>query len=240
MGHYGINTPMISFHEHNEKRRVDSVLDRIAGGESVALVSDAGTPLVSDPGYPLVSAASSRGITVSPVPGPCALVAALSASGLAVDRFVFEGFVPPKAGPRDTLIRRINDQDATVVMYESSHRILATLSAMKAQFASDRQMVIGREISKKFESFYRGSAASLLEQLEASDDNRRGEFVIMVSAAVAREPGEEELRRMLAILLAELPLKSASRIAANWFGRSRKLAYAAGLDLERNGRSICE
>ncbi len=238
--HYDIRTPVIAFHEHNERKQSGALLDRIARGESMALVSDAGTPLISDPGYPLVSEARERGITVSPVPGPCALVAALSASGLPTDRFVFEGFVPPKAGARDSLIAQISREPATVVLYESSHRILNTLDAMAAHLGADRTIVIGREISKRFESFYRGDAATLRAHLEADSDRQRGEFVIMVEGAGPRDPAEDEIRRLLELLQPEMSHGAASRVAAEWFGIPRKRAYALGLARDRNGRSIWE
>ncbi len=238
MNHFSIHTPLTAFHEHNERERVDAVLQRLESGDDVALVSDAGTPLISDPGYPLVRAARQRGLAVSPIPGPCAVVAALSASGLPTDRFVFEGFVPAKAGARNTLLQRLVGEIRTVVLYESSHRILKTLAAMEAILGDDRELVLGREISKKFETFYHGTAAQILHRLKDGDHDRKGEFVLMVSPASVAEEDTAELTGLLQLLMTELSVKSASRIAAEWAGVSRKRAYELALALERKGRSI--
>lgn len=240
MAHFGIRTPMQPFHEHNERNREAAVLARLEAGDRVALVSDAGTPLISDPGYPLVHAARGRGIVVSPVPGPCAMVAALSASGLPTDRFVFEGFVPPKPGARGKLLERLVAEQRTVVLYESSHRIMKTLEAMEEMLPEDRGLVVGREISKKFETFYQGSAAEIRRVLGGGEHDLKGEFVLLVSPAPATEADETEVLRLLGLLLRELPLKPASRIAADWAGISRKRAYELGLDLDRKGRSTWE
>ena len=238
MQHFGIRTPMQAFHEHNERERLDGVLQKLADGQDVALVSDAGTPLISDPGYPLVRAARQRGLTVSPIPGPCALVAALSASGLPTDRFVFEGFVPAKAGARQTLLQRLADEPRTVVLYESSHRIVKTLEAMAEVFDDSRELVLGREISKKFETFYAGTPAQILQSLTTGAYDRKGEFVLMIAPAPEAAEDTPELNGLLTLLLTELSVKSASRIAAEWTGVSRKRAYELALALERKGRSI--
>ena len=236
MRHFRLGTPMQSLHEHNERGRVAEILRRLSAGEQVALVSDAGTPLIADPGYPLVSEARRQGYTVSPVPGPCALVAALSASGLPVDRFVFEGFVPAKAGARKALLDRIAVEERTAVLYESSHRILETLDGMSAVLGPDRAVVVGREISKKFETFYQGNAAGVLAQLRAGTEHQYGEFVVMVAGAPAENADEAALRRLLLLLLEELPVKTASRIAAAWTGAGRNQVYALALALGKNGR----
>ena len=234
MRHFNLGTPLRSFHDHNERSQVAEVLQRLSSGETVALVSDAGTPLISDPGYPLVSEARRQGFTVSPVPGPCALVAALSASGLPVDRFVFEGFVPAKAVARQALLARVAAEERTVVLYESSHRILQTLENLSSVLGPERTVVIGREISKRFETFYQGEAVDVLEQLRAGAEHQHGEFVVMVEGAPPQDVDEAMLRRLLQLLLEELPVKTASRIAAAWSGAGRNRVYAMALDLGRN------
>ncbi|MXY66704.1 MAG: 16S rRNA (cytidine(1402)-2'-O)-methyltransferase [Gammaproteobacteria bacterium] len=234
MRHFNLGTPLSSFHDHNERQQVPEVLRRLSAGENIALVSDAGTPLISDPGYTLVSAAREQGFTVSPVPGPCALVAALSASGLPVDRFVFEGFVPARKGARQALLDRVAVEERTVVLYESSHRILETLEDMSSVLGPDRAVVIGREISKRFETFYRGDAVDVLEQLRAGTEHQYGEFVVMVEGAPAQDADEAMLRKLLQLLLDELPVKTASRIAAAWSGAGRNRVYALALDLGKN------
>ena len=234
MRHFNLGTPLSSFHDHNERQQVPEILRRLSAGENIALVSDAGTPLISDPGYSLVSAAREQGFTVSPVPGPCALVAALSASGLPVDRFVFEGFVPARKGARQALLDRVAVEERTVVLYESSHRILETLEDMSSLLGPDRVVVIGREISKRFETFYRGDAADVLEQLRAGTEHQYGEFVVMVEGAPAQDADEVMLRKLLQLLLDELPVKTASRIAAAWSGAGRNRVYALALDLGKS------
>ncbi len=240
MRHFNLGTPLRSFHDHNERSQVPEVLRRLSAGENIALVSDAGTPLISDPGYSLVSEARRQGFTVSPVPGPCALAAALSASGLPVDRFVFEGFVPAKPGARQALLARVAGEERTVVLYESSHRILETLENMSAVLDSGRTVVIGREISKKFETFYQGDAVDVLGQLRAGTGHQHGEFVVMVEGAPPQDADETMLRRLLELLLQELPVKTASRIAAAWFGVGRNQVYALALDLGKEPRSSQE
>lgn len=234
MRHFNLGTPLSSFHDHNERQQVPEVLRRLSAGENIALVSDAGTPLISDPGYSLVSAAREQGFTVSPVPGPCALVAALSASGLPVDRFVFEGFVPARKGARQALLDRVAVEERTVVLYESSHRILETLEDMSSVLDSDRTVVIGREISKRFETFYRGDSVDVLEQLRAGTEHQYGEFVVMVEGAPVQDADEVMLRKLLQLLLDELPVKTASRIAAAWSGAGRNRVYALALDLGKS------
>ncbi|MXX16929.1 MAG: 16S rRNA (cytidine(1402)-2'-O)-methyltransferase [Gammaproteobacteria bacterium] len=240
MRHFNLGTPLSSFHDHNERQQVPEVLRRLSAGENIALVSDAGTPLISDPGYTLVSAAREQGFTVSPVPGPCALVAALSASGLPVDRFVFEGFVPARKGARQALLDRVAVEERTVVLYESSHRILETLEDMSSVLGPDRAVVIGREISKRFETFYRGDAVDVLEQLRAGTEHQYGEFVVMVEGAPAQDADEVMLRKLLQLLLDELPVKTASRIAAAWSGAGRNRVYALALDLGKNNDTNSE
>ncbi|OGY84192.1 MAG: 16S rRNA (cytidine(1402)-2'-O)-methyltransferase [Candidatus Kerfeldbacteria bacterium RIFCSPHIGHO2_12_FULL_48_17] len=178
--HYGITTPTLSYHQHSGVAKTEAVVARLRAGEDMALVTDAGTPGISDPGYALIAAALAAGVEVVPIPGPAALIAALSASGLDTHQFHFLGFLPHKKG-RQTLFRQIADSSVTTVFYESPHRIVKTLLALAASFGEDRQVVVARELTKIHEEFVRGSAQEIHDQLVAKDAVR-GEFVVMVSA----------------------------------------------------------
>ncbi len=237
MRHFDLKTPLKSFHEHNEKKQVTEIMRRLSNGAHIALVSDAGTPLISDPGYCLVREARRQGFRVSPIPGPCAMIAALSVSGLPIDRFVFEGFVPAKEGARRTLLRRVVEEQRTVVLYESCHRILQTLAELSHSLDPERTVVVGREISKKFETFYHGGAGEVLGQLQGGAEHQNGEFVVMVSGAPASDPATANLQDLLALLLDELPVKTASRIVSTWSGMGRNQIYALALALEKETRT---
>jgi 16S rRNA (cytidine1402-2'-O)-methyltransferase len=188
LDHYGIQTPTISYHEHNEASRAADLAARMTAGESVALVSDAGMPLVSDPGYRLVRAAIEAGVRVEPVPGPSALLAALAASGLPTDAFRFGGFLPHKAGQRQRVLESLKDEQATVIFYEAPHRILEALEAI-AQALGPRPVVAAREITKIHEEFLRGTAEEVRSQL-ASRDSVKGEFTLLIGKGT--EPVADE------------------------------------------------
>lgn len=185
--HYGIRKPLISYHEHNELTRTPEILAALQNGQSVALVSDAGTPLVSDPGYRVVSAAIENGFSVVPVPGPSAILSALTASGLPTDQFRFIGFVPQKAGARRKTIEALKRETATVIAYESPHRILDCLAEM-AEILGDRRLVLARELTKLHEEFLRGTAQSILEDLQARPAIK-GEITLVIAGS----EGEVEL-----------------------------------------------
>ncbi|MDD9875511.1 MAG: 16S rRNA (cytidine(1402)-2'-O)-methyltransferase [Gammaproteobacteria bacterium] len=235
--HWDIRAPVRSFHQHNEAARLPSLLRRLGGGARMALISDAGTPLISDPGYRLVRRAREQGITVTPVPGPSAAIAALSASGQPAARFCFEGFLPATAEARRRRLNSLQDEPRTLVFYESSHRISATLEAMASVFGGQRPATVAREISKRFETFYGGTLAEILTAMAACDHHRKGEFVIILSGATAPRPESRRMEEIMALLSAEMPLKRASRIASQILGANRNECYEAGVKAKRKGRS---
>ncbi|RMF95543.1 MAG: 16S rRNA (cytidine(1402)-2'-O)-methyltransferase [Gammaproteobacteria bacterium] len=229
----GLSKRMRSLHEHNEAARVPELLGRLAAGESVALLSDAGTPLVSDPGYRLVSAAAAEGLPVIPVPGPCAAIAALSVAGLPTDSFYFAGFLPARAAARRRRLQALAGERATLVFYETARRIDASLAALADEFGGDRPAVLCRELSKRHETIYRGSLASLPALLAADPGGHRGEMTLVVGGAPAAAAAEAELRRVFGILAGELPPARAASLAARIAGGRRADAYRlAGLQDE--------
>lgn len=223
---FGIDRPMLALHEHNEAALAERLVERLAAGESFALISDAGTPLVSDPGFRLVRAARAAGVRVSPVPGACAAIAALSVAGLPSDRFCFEGFLPAKAGARRQRIAELADEARTLVFYESSHRIAETLADMAGGFGADRPAVLARELTKRFETVLDGPLAMLAERVVADPDQQRGEFVVIVDGAPDSEDHAlQQGRRLYRALVEHLPPSQAARIAAELSGAPRKALY---------------
>ena len=234
LAHYGIGTPLLSVHEHNEREVAGRLVQRLLAGEDIALISDAGTPLISDPGFHLVRVARRAGIRVIPLPGPSALVAALSVSGLPTDRFAFEGFLPAKQAARRQRLQGLAATTATLVFYESSHRILDCLADMSACLGGAREASIARELTKTFETVLTGTLSGLLERLRADSHQQKGEFVVMVQGAPPRDPAEVDAvsGQVLAILMSELPLKQAVSLAARITGASRNVLYQQGLKLK--------
>lgn len=231
---FGIRARMSSLHEHNEARVVDGIVRRILAGESMALVSDAGTPLVSDPGYRLVQAAAAAGVLVSPVPGPSAPIAALSVAGLPTDRFAFEGFLPARSAGRRSALAALSAEARTLVFLESPGRLVAWLADAAAVLGAAREAVVARELTKLHESLYRGGLAALAERLADDPDAARGEVVIVVAGAPGGGTGEGDeaaLARVLPVLLEELPPSRAVRVAARLTGVPRRRAYAAAVAL---------
>jgi len=226
LAHFGIEKPLLALHEHNEEALSGRLVARLAGGESLALVSDAGTPLVSDPGFRLVRAAREAGIRVSPVPGPSALIAALSVAGLPSDRFAFEGFLPAKAGARRERLAALAGEPRTLVFYESSHRIADTLADCVAAFGGERPAAVARELTKLFETVLDGDLAALQARVDADPDQRRGEFVLLVQGAGDDADARiAEGRRVYALLAAELKPSLAAKLAADISGAPRKALY---------------
>ncbi len=226
LAHYGIDKPLVALHDHNEEALSARIVERLRAGESLALVSDAGTPLVSDPGFRLVRAARAAGIQVSPIPGACAAIAALSVAGLPSDRFAFEGFLPAKSSGRRERLARLAGATATLVFYESSHRIEESLTDMVAVFGGERPAVVARELTKLFETVLDGTLDSLLAQVQADPNQRKGEFVVMVQGAVDDEAAQiAEGRRLYAKLSEHLPPSTAAKLAAELSGAPRKALY---------------
>ena len=226
LAHFGIDTPLLALHEHNEQQLAQRLVARLLAGDSLALVSDAGTPLVSDPGYRLVQAARAAGIRVSPVPGPCALIAALSVAGLPSDRFAFEGFLPAKASARRERLAALAGETRTLVFYESAHRIEESLADLCAAFGGERPAVLARELTKLFETVLDGTLANLQSRVQADPDQRKGEFVLVVQGM--GEDADAKLaegRRVHAILARQLPPSAAAKLAAEITGAPRKALY---------------
>lgn len=230
--HFGVRTPCIALHEHNEREVSPAILGRLAKGDSVALISDAGTPLISDPGYHLVHTARAKGIRVAPIPGPCALIAALSASGLPSDRFVFEGFLPTRTGPRRTRLSELRDEPRTLILYESPHRILDCIDDMAQVFGAERRAVIARELTKLFETLHEDTLPRLADWLRADENQQRGEFVILVRGSTLEARGEAEAQRVVQILMTELPVKQAAALAAQITGLKKNALYDYALRLK--------
>ena len=229
LSHFGISKPLVALHDHNEEAMADRVVSRLLGGESLAVVSDAGTPLVSDPGFRLVRAARAAGVKVSPIPGACAAIAALSVAGLPSDRFVFEGFLPAKAAARRERLHKLAAETGTLVFYESSHRIAESLADMALAFGAERPAVVARELTKLFETVLDGSLSQLLAKVQADDNQRKGEFVVMVQGAGDDEEARiAEGRRLYAKLNEHLPPSTAAKLAAELSGAPRKALYGQG------------
>jgi len=231
--HLGIDTPMISLHEYNEQARIEQIIARLIAGESVALISDAGTPLISDPGFALVRAVREAGFAVQAVPGACAAIAALSVAGLPSDRFVFEGFLPSKAGARRARLAALADETRTLLVYESSHRIQRSVADIAATMGAQRAVGLCRELTKLHEQSVVLGAADLLDWLGADDNRRRGEFVLVIAGApvIERAAAQIDLDRLLGELLALTGTKQAAKAAARLTGLATNDIYARALEL---------
>lgn len=232
LAHFGIATPMLAYHEHNEAEQSVRLLELLQAGHDIALISDAGTPLINDPGFRLVRAAREAGIAVVPVPGPSALVAALSVAGLPVDRFVFEGFLPAKQAARRRRLAELVGEPRTLVFYESTHRIVDSIADLAEVFGGVREAAIARELTKRFETVRAGSLGELQQWLGGDPDQRRGEFVILVRGAPQTAGSESlDVDRLLRELLAELGVKRAAAVAGRVTGLPKKQLYQRALAL---------
>jgi 16S rRNA (cytidine1402-2'-O)-methyltransferase len=223
---FGIRTPMLSMHEHNESQRTEALIERLARGESIALVSDAGTPLISDPGFALVAAARAREIQVIAIPGPSAVIAALSIAGLASDRFTFEGFLSAKSSARRAQLDALRTEARTMVFYETPHRLTEALVDLAEMFGAERRAVICRELTKQHESSYAGTLAELQTRAGVDADMSRGEIVIVVAGSgVHHTAAQIDSDRLLRALLEDLSPSQAAKIAARMTGEKRSDLY---------------
>jgi 16S rRNA (cytidine1402-2'-O)-methyltransferase len=238
LNYLGIDTPLVSYHDHNEQDRSDDLIQKLKQGQSGALISDAGTPLISDPGYRLVLKAHEQGITVIPIPGACALIAALSASGLATDKFLFAGFLPHKTKARCDQLATYVDDPYTLIFYEAPHRILETVQDCVQVLGGERLACIAREITKKFESIIMSPLTDILQKLEAETIPAKGEFVLMVAgkphSKEATDEAQQEIDRILNVLLAEMPLKQAVQITVKLTGGAKNFIYDRAMALKQN------
>ncbi|MGB5260957.1 MAG: 16S rRNA (cytidine(1402)-2'-O)-methyltransferase [Gammaproteobacteria bacterium] len=233
LAHFGVGTRMMALHDHNERSMADSLVQRLGQGEDVALICDAGTPLISDPGYVLVRSARAAGIDVLSVPGPSALTAALSVAGLPTDRFRFEGFLPPKQAARRQRLATLAAETVTLVFYESSHRIVDTLSDMAECLGPGREVVVARELTKVFETVRAGTPGELSRALAEDVQQQKGEFVVMVQGDTADcTTLDVQSRQTLAVLLEELPLRRAAALAAKITGVAKNRLYDYGLEIK--------
>ena len=230
LGHYGISTRTRAYHEHSDQGLISTLISELRNGEDMALISDAGTPLISDPGYRLVHDARSNGIRVTPIPGASALIAALSASGQATNRFCFEGFLPAKQTARREKLTELICEKRSIVFYESSHRIAESISDMASIFGADRNATIARELTKKFETFYSGSLEALTMEIGSDDINRKGEFVVIVAGNQSGNKNWQEASTLASRLQSAMPMKTACRIAAETFSVSKNDLYQHLLD----------
>jgi 16S rRNA (cytidine1402-2'-O)-methyltransferase len=234
--HFGIQTPQLSLHDHNETARSIEIIARLQKGGSVALVSDAGTPAISDPGFELVRTAAAAGIEIVTIPGPCAAIAALSIAGLPTDRFCFEGFLPARGAARRQRLASLADEPRTLVFYESPHRIVEAIEDCAAAFGDARPAVVVREATKLHETTYRGALQELLATARGDADFARGEIVLLIAGVPptrASEGRDVALDKALAVLLKELPLKQAAALAAQLTGTRDNEAYKRALELKQ-------
>lgn len=230
----GNKTALLSLHEHNERERSLSIVERLKSGQSIALVSDAGTPLISDPGYVLVNHVIDAELNVVPIPGPSAVITALSIGGLPTDRWSFEGFFPSKTSARVKMMQSLVDQNQTMVFYESSHRIQNCLEDMVSVFGPDRRVVVARELTKTFETVLRGKIEAVLQLVQGDSNQRKGEFVILVAGTPKEvvSPQDPRVVSLIAELKPLLPPKKIASAIANAFGGSKKSYYEAIVALD--------
>ena len=232
LSHYGIKKPFFALHDHNEQQKADLLVEKLRAGTNIALISDAGTPLISDPGFHLVRKCRQAGIKVAPLPGACAAITALCASGIASDRFCFEGFLPAKSKARRDRLQNLQKEDRTLIFYESTHRILDTLADVEELFGAERYVVLAREITKTWETISGDSVGNLRRWLNEDANRTKGEMVLIVEGCI--ETGETEFSpevvKALKLIAAELPLKKAAAIVAELYGYKKNALYQFGLE----------
>jgi len=232
--HYNIKAKTYTLHDHNERENSTKLLKKLLAGASIAIISDAGTPLVSDPGYVLVNEVIRNQVKVVPIPGPSALIGALSVAGLPTDRFCFEGFLPAKSVARLNRLKQLLVEPRTMIFYEAPHRILATLRDMVTVFSGIRQAVIARELTKTFETLQRDSLDALVEWVDQDQNQQKGEIVLLVHGAPERQHSDDDIDRLLSVLMADMPLKKASDLASQITGIKKNQLYQRGLALKSN------
>ena len=233
LGLYGLDKELISAHQHNEREAAEKLIARLQRGERVALVSDAGTPAISDPGAKIVDSVRNAGFNVIPVPGPSAAITALSAGGLIDESFLFIGFLPAKAAQRQTVLRKLKDSPATLVIYEAPHRIRDTVRTLADIFEPSRTVVIARELTKLFEEIHRCPLSEAIPWLEENRNRQKGEFVLLVQGAPSREDDENQARHILSVLLDELPAGTAAGLTAKITGIRKNRLYDMALELKK-------
>ena len=236
--HFGIRKPLVAVHEHNEMKAANQLAARIQAGDSVALVTDAGTPGISDPGAVVVKACHEAGLSVIPIPGPSAVIAALSAAGVIASGFTFHGFLPTTASQRKRVLTNLKTFDTALVFYEAPHRVLESIADMAAVLGAERSFVIARELTKTFETIHRCRLQEAASWLAEDANRQRGEFVLIVEPAPTVEVPtiSEETLRVLKLLLAELPLKQAVKLAADITGTKKNALYDLALQLQESDR----
>ena len=228
----GIKKPMVSLHAHNEGNKSEQIIALLLQGKSLALISDAGTPLISDPGFPLVKLAQSHGITVCPIPGACAVIAALSAAGIPCDTFTFSGFLPAKQTARRAKLESCLENENTLVFYESTHRILDCIDDIGWVFGDACEWVLAKELTKTFERFISGNSAAIKTWLLADAGHCKGEFVVMIPPRKAVQDTQSKATEILSVLLAELPLKQAVKLACQLTKENKNELYDIALGLQ--------
>jgi 16S rRNA (cytidine1402-2'-O)-methyltransferase len=234
LSYLGINSRLLAYHEHNEDVVTPRLLDELESGASIALISDAGTPLISDPGYRLVSQSHDRGVTVVPVPGVCAAITALSAAGLATDAFSFEGFPPAKQGARLHYFESLTECRQTMIFYVSCHRIIETLKDMQAVFGGVRRVGFSRELTKTFETIKRMPLAELVDWVEADENQRKGEIVLVLEGNTAERSNTSQVDQYLAAMLDELPLKQSVKLVVKLTGEHKNDVYKRALEMKKS------
>jgi len=235
LNHYDIQTPTVSLHNYNETKRSQFILKQLQQGKNIALITDAGTPLISDPGYCLVKIIKENGLKVIPIPGACAAIVALSASGLATNKFIFEGFLPIKSKQQITYLQQLVNETRTMIFYESPHRLLATVKNMQTVFGQDRHMVIAKELTKTFETLYRDTILATYNWLIAAPERQKGEFVLLVAGCDAtaidnitkNRALDPQTLRILELLAKTLPFKQAVTLTAQITGANKNQLYKA-------------
>lgn len=231
---YNIEARLFSLHDHNEKDRAQYIAKLLDDGEDIALVSDAGTPLISDPGYHVVSHLRDLGYKISPIPGPSAIITALCAAGLPTDKFFFQGFLPAKSKSRKDIMESWKQQAGTTIFYESTHRIKDSITDLMEVYDDDVELVLARELTKTFETFLKGKPSYILQRFEEDANQMRGEFVVMLDYRILddSDDSDQEARRILEILLQDLPLKQASQLAAKITGLKKNYLYQIALSMQ--------